>query len=904
MRSTGIPRIWFRRAVIGVAIASLIAILLPITAPDGEAQETPPSSCTTGIWLSATPSPLSEGASSVTFAITARYVSGTGLTSRVVNYTIAFPSGVTTSPTTLTGSVTIASGQASASTNHASLTLSGLDNTAIESTVRNVNITGSVQGDSSVPVCPTAVPITDNDNAVTLTLGSGGSALTAVNEGSSTQVTVTAALPTGTTAPTSATALTISVGGGSGDTATAGTDFTSVSDFTLTIAANSLSGTANFTLASLNTIPFGGSKRLTVSSSTSGLDVTGAQLTINDQTTVTLALSSGGSALTAVDEGSSTQVTVTASLPSGSTVSSSATALTISVGGGSGDTATAGTDFTSVSDFTLTIAANSLSGTANFTLASLNTIPFGGSKRLTVSSSTSGLDVTGAQLTINDQTTVTLALSSGGSALSSVVEGSSTQVTVTASLPAGDTVSTAATDLTITVGGGSGDTAVAGTHFTAVTPFTLTVPANSLSGTANFTLAATANAIPDGGSRRLTVSSSTSGFDFTDARLTITDLSVPPTQPPAPPTQPPAPPTQPPAPLPPPPPSAGRPASPSLEDGQQALTLAETLSGWSACLGPARRATRFTDVADWDADPAIRCATYYRITVGRTPTLFSPTEQVPRWQMALFMYRAAGPAGLDLPAEVEQGFTDLGGLEEEARRAANTVAQMGIMPGAEDGRFNPQGLVTRRSMALILHGFLQAAVLQSGVTLGGAGSASTGFTDLAGLSAAERRAVTSLHALGVVRGADADSFAPDDTVTRVQMMRLIARALAYTIARPVGVTMQADRGTAIGRDVDLVISVRDDDFRPVVSAPVDIFFARDSGDAFSDDGRCLTGLLFVFAGSQVCQIDRDDPVTGPVGDLRVRITEVVSGQRVWAWNGAQGARITDLVRFARLLFVL
>ena len=188
--------------------------------------------------------------------------------------------------------------------------------------------------------------------------------------------------------------------------------------------------------------------------------------------------------------------------------------------------------------------------------------------------------------------------------------------------------------------------------------------------------------------------------------------------------------------------------------------------------------------------------------------------------------------------------------------------------------------------------------------MGGSGSASTGFTDLAGLSTAERRAVASLHALGVVRGADAGTFAPDDTVTRVQMMRLIARALAYTIARPIGVSMQADPGTAVGRDVDLVISVRDADFRPVTSAPVDIFFARAAGDAFSDSGRCITGLLFVFAGSQVCQIDRDDPVTGPVGDLRVRVTEVVSGQRIWAWNGAQGVRVTDLVRFARLLFVL
>ena len=725
-----------------------------------------------------------------------------------------------------------------------------------------------------------------------MALSSGGSALSEVDEGSSTQVTVTASLPSGTTAPTSNTDLTITVGGGSGDTATSGTDFTAVTDFTLRIPANMLSGTANFTLASLNTIPFGGSKRLTVSGSATGFVFTGAQLTINDQTTVTLSLRSGGSALSSVVEGSSTQVTVRASLPSGATVSSSATDLTIAVGGGSGDTAASGTDFTAVTPFTLTIPANSLSGTANFTLASLNTIPFRGSKRLTVSSSTTGFVVTGAQLTINDQTTVTLSLRSGGSALSSVVEGSSTQVTVRASLPSGATVSSSATDLTIAVGGGSGDTAASGTDFTAVTPFTLTIPANSLSGTANFTLVS-ANTIPTGSLKRLTVSSSTTGIDVTGAQLTITARPETPTD-----TSDPAPPPAPP----PPSSSTRRPPSPSVDE-QTSLTLADTLPDWSACLGPARRSTRFTDVADWDADPAIRCATYYRITVGRTPTLFAPTEEVPRWQMALFMYRALGPAGVDTPAESDQGFTDLGGLSEEARRAANAVAQLGIMPGAGKGRFDPQGLVSRRSMALILHSFLQSAVLQTGVTLGG-DSAATGFTDLGGLSTAERRAVGSLYALGVVRGAAVGTFAPDDTVTRVQMMRLIARALAYTIVRPAGVSMQTDRDTAVERAVDLVISVRDTDFLPVSGARVDIFFARDAGDAFSDSGRCVTGLLSPLAGSQVCQVDRGDPATGPVGDLRMRITGIISGQRVWAWSGAEGVRVTDLVRFARLMFVL
>ena len=776
------PHIRAWRALIGLAAATLAAALLLGIAPGVQAQEggitpTPTPTCTTGIMLSATTTPttLSEGASTVSIVITAGWVSGTDTTDRAVTYTIAFPSGVTTSPTTLTGTVTIPMNMSSSSAvTHATLTLTGLDNTVIDS-ARTVTISGSVAG-TSINVCSATIPITDNDNTVTLALSSGGSALSEVDEGSSTQVTVTASLPSGTTAPTSNTDLTIAVGGDASDTAASGTDFTAVTDFNLRIPANMLSGTANFTLASLNTIPFRGSKSLTVSGSSTGFVVNGAQLTINDQTTVTLSLRSGGSALSSVVEGSTTQVTVRASLPSGATASASASDLTITVGGVAGDSAASGTDFTAVTPFTLTIPANALSGTANFTLVSANTIPTGSLKRLTVSSSTTGIDVTGAQLTITAR------------------------------------------------------------------PETPTVPTE----------------------------------------------------------------TVPPSPPPPPPPSSSstrRPPSPSLDEAQTSLTLADTLPDWSACLGPARRSTRFTDVADWDADPAIRCATYYRITVGRTPTLFAPTEEVPRWQMALFMYRALGPAGVDTPAESDQGFTDLGGLSEEARRAANMVAQLGIMPGAGEGRFDPQGLVSRRSMALILHGFMQAAVLQTGVTLGG-DSAATGFTDLAGLSTAERRAVGSLYALGVVRGAVAGTFAPDDTVTRVQMVRVIARALAYTIVRPAGVSMQADRGTAVERAVDLVISVRDADFLPMPGARVDIFFARDAGDAFTDAGRCVTGLLSPLAGTQVCQVDRGDPAVGPVGDLRMRITGIISGQRVWAWSGTEGARVTDLVRFARLMFVL
>ncbi len=645
-----LPRPIFIGAVIGV----LAAVALLPALPSVRGQEGTP---TTGIILEATPASLSEGASSVTFNITVRYASGTGIQNLPINYTIAFPSGITPNPNTLTGSVTIPAGGSSASVSHTALSLSGMDNNVIDASPRNITISGAAQVSPNPPtVHSETIPITDNDN------------------------------------------------------------------------------------------------------------------------TVSLALSAGGSALSQVDERSVTEVTVTASLPAGTTAPSTASTLTIAVGGAMGDTAVSGTDFTA-----------------------------------------------------------------------------------------------------------------------SPSSFTLTIPANSLSGTATFNLTA-AGAIPDGGSKTLTVSGSASGFIFTNAMLTIADAPLAPVGPreTAEPIGP-----APPGPSLPPPPRPPDPFSSTVP------TLAELLPGWSACLGAASVATRFTDVADWDADPAIRCVTYYRITKGRTPTRFSPVELLPRWQMALFLYRAAVPAGAGLPPEpAEQGFTDIGGLSEEARNAANALAGAGIMPGTAEGRFDPQGLVSRRSMALILYEFLQAATLQQGVSATGA-SGPTGFNDLDELSPAERQAVGRLFALGIVRGAAPGSFAPEDTVTRVQMVRFIARALAYTITRPAGVTIQADRSTASGHAVDLVASVRDEDFRPVTSVPVDLFKSSASGEVFTDDGRCRSTVELVpVAGSHACRVDDDDPVTGPTGDVRLRVEGAASGQRVWAWTGAVGDVMSDRFRFGHLMFVL
>ena len=83
------------------------------------------------------------------------------------------------------------------------------------------------------------------------------------------------------------------------------------------------------------------------------------------------------------EDDSATEVTVTATL-GGSVTLSSATEVTVSVGGGS---ATSGTDYTAVENFKLTIAATESSGTGTF---------------IDVTGTASGFTVTKAEMTLTD----------------------------------------------------------------------------------------------------------------------------------------------------------------------------------------------------------------------------------------------------------------------------------------------------------------------------------------------------------------------------------------------------------------------------------------------------------------------------------------------------------------------
>ena len=79
-------------------------------------------------------------------------------------------------------------------------------------------------------------------------------------------------------------------------------------------------------------------------------------------------------------------------------------------------------------------------------------------------------------------------------------------------------------------------------------------------------------------------------------------------------------------------------------------------ASYSACPASASiPSAGFTDTTSTDVD----CIKYYGITTGATATTYDPTASVPRWQMALFMTRAASKMGVTLCDGSDQGFTDI-----------------------------------------------------------------------------------------------------------------------------------------------------------------------------------------------------------------------------------------------------
>ena len=310
---------------------------------------------------------------------------------------------------------------------------------------------------------------------------------------------------------------------------------------------------------------------------------------------------------------------------------------------------------------------------------------------------------------------------------------------------------------------------------------------------------------------------------------------------------------------------------------------------YSACVGEAAESAGFADAVGSFAENEINCIFHYGITKGRTATRFSTGETISRWQMALFLARGARAAGIVLPANPRrQDFRDIGGLSREARWAVNALSGAGIMPGVSAFSFEPNAGVTRASMATLLDGFLRAAVIGEGGTDPEKITPDDNvFTDIDRVSVATYNAIRRIYELDITKGQTETRFAPDGLVTRAQMAAFIARTLSHTTARPAGLSLQASSDEVSGSEgsVELVVSVRDRNFQPVVDAVVDLFYSSEPRQAFRSDGTCDAGRVISVDGSRPCVIDYGDSLTDELGDIVAISYAPISATTLWAWTG-------------------
>ena len=220
---------------------------------------------------------------------------------------------------------------------------------------------------------------------------------------------------------------------------------------------------------------------------------------------------------------SSTTVKITASFPVGSAVLPTPTAVAVSL---MDNTATS-RDHLAVPSFNVIIPALATSGSTEFTLTLVDDDIVEDPEILDVGGTLAGFTVNPAMITIADNETISLSLDTDGAttgAQTSVDEGVTDQtVTVTASFDAASSVLTGATVVTVSAADGSTNPASAPDDYTAVSDFTITIPAGDISASATFDLTTAADNIALEGSETLSVSGTATGYTVTNTTMSITD---------------------------------------------------------------------------------------------------------------------------------------------------------------------------------------------------------------------------------------------------------------------------------------------------------------------------------------------------------------------------------------------
>ena len=357
-------------------------------------------------------------------------------------------------------------------------------------------------------------------------------------------------------------------------------------------------------------------------------------------------------------------------------------------------------------------------------------------------------------------------------------------------------------------------------------------------------------------------------------------------------------------------------SSPAGAVPQTALTAvsASDTASYSACPTGSAPASGFSDTTSTDVD----CIAMHGITKGVTATTYEPDASIPRWQMALYLTRAATSAGVTLGSGADQGFTDIAGESAEIQTAINQIKQLGVTTGTTATTFSPDDNVTREQMAMFLERLLKvtpkgpggsadvdAATNPLGLNVNG-GTATYNYDDIDGgaVSFEGHNAIVEIYHLGLTGNAKTDrTFNPGGDMTRGTMATWMANALAHTNARPAGLWIQSAASSATGfanNSPTLSVSHRDSDRLPVAGTIVDIHEWQSSTTAGEEKslatGKCNTGVVGITGNSlTVCKVELGDMTTNASGNV-AQITDAVTDGKTmnwYAWTAAAGTTFVE-----------
>ena len=181
----------------------------------------------------------------------------------------------------------------------------------------------------------------------------------------------------------------------------------------------------------------------------------------------------------------------------------------------------------------------------------------------------------------------------------------------------------------------------------------------------------------------------------------------------------------------------------------------------------------FVDLAGLssEAQEAVTCLVAHNITQGTSATTFSPSLEVTRWQMALFLTRQVSVHGMDLPAVELHGFTDIDSLPEATQQAINQLATLEVTVGTSTTTFDPMSTVTRWQMALFLTRLAELVEIPLEE------SPASPFVDIDDLSDEAQLAINRLASAEIAHGTSDTTFSPTSAVTRWQMALFLTRVL-------------------------------------------------------------------------------------------------------------------------------